>query len=90
MDVDLLGCKYTWISNPRDGERTRQKIHRFLANWFWRGMFPHAMVTAMPIVNSDHSPLILKLVPAQANGVKFKYEAFWETDEGCRDVVRSS
>lgn len=26
MDVDLKGCKYTWVSNPRGGFVTKEKI----------------------------------------------------------------
>lgn len=90
MDVDLQGCKFTWISNPRDVIVTREKIDKFLANWEWRRLYPHAIATAMPIVNSDHSPIVLQPNPPRNSGASFKYEDFWEDKEECREVVNAS
>lgn len=44
----------------------------------------------MQIVNSDHSPIVLKLKPRLTSGVNFKYEAYWEEHEECRDMVNAS
>lgn len=41
-DLDLKGCKFTWVSNPMDGYVTIQTIDRILVNWNWLAMFPHA------------------------------------------------
>lgn len=49
MDLELQGCNYTWVSNPRNGFVTREKIDRVLANWSWRQMFPHALAIALHI-----------------------------------------
>lgn len=45
---------------------------------------------ALPIVNSDHSPIIFKPKPSQTSGTSFKYEAFWEEHGECREVVAAS
>lgn len=66
---------------------TRQKIDRILVNWASRRMFPHALGIALPIVNSDYSPLVLKPKPPLFSGVSFKYEAYLEEHEQCREVV---
>lgn len=36
MDLDLKGCTYTWIDNPRNGHTTKEKLDRVLVNWTWR------------------------------------------------------
>lgn len=87
MDLSLQGCKYTWLSNPRDGNVTRQKIKRVLANWNWRNLYPHTLATALPVINSDHSPIVLKPKPPLTSGKSFKYEAIWEEHEECGGVV---
>lgn len=87
IDLELKGCNYTWVSNPGDGQDTKQKIDRIIANWDWLSMFPHAIGIALPIINSDHSPLVLKPKPPLRSGKQFKYEAFWEENEQCREVV---
>lgn len=76
IDLDLKGCKYTWVSNPMDGHVTKQKIDHIVVNWDWLAMFPHAIGIALPIVNSDHSPLLLKPKPPLTSGKQFRYEAF--------------
>lgn len=32
MDMELKGCAFTWLSNPRDGVIIREKMDRILAN----------------------------------------------------------
>lgn len=76
IDLELKGCAYTWISNPRNGIVTKEKIDRVLLNWDWKRLFPHAIATALPIISSNHSPIILSAQPKQKSGVSFKFEAF--------------
>lgn len=90
MDLEIKGCKFTWMSNPRNGVVTKQKIDRALSNWAWRELFPHSLATAQPIGNSDHAPIILKPVPPHRSGTNYKYEAFWEDSGECRDVVATA
>lgn len=63
VDMDFKGCKFTWISNPREGFITKEKHDRVVVNWPWRALFPHALATALPMVTSDHSPIILQICP---------------------------
>lgn len=65
MDMVLKGNKFTWVSNPRNGRVTREKLDRVMANWAWRELFPHALATALPIISSDHSPIIVQICPAE-------------------------
>lgn len=88
MDFDLKGCKFTWMSNPRDGFVTREKLDRVLGNWSWRSDHPHAVAIALPIISSDHSPLILIPSPEGRSGRQFKYEAFWEEHADCSHTVQ--
>lgn len=88
MDMDLKGCKFTWVSNPRDGVVTREKLDRVLVNWEWRSVFPHAISEALPIISSDHSPILLRFRPKGRSDRQFKFETYWEEHEGCREVVR--
>lgn len=84
MDLSLQGCKFTWISNPSNVFVTRQKIDNVLANWFGRNRLPHALFLALPIINSDHSPIILNPNPPIASGKSIKYESFGEEHDDYR------
>lgn len=88
MDMDLKGCKFTWVSNPRNGFVTREKLDRVLVNWEWRMVFPHAIAEALPIISSDHAPILLTVQPRGRSARQFKYEAFWENHEDCKNVVQ--
>lgn len=50
-------------------------------------MFPHVLGVALPIDNSDHSPILLKPKPPFTSGRQFKYEAYWEVNDLCREIV---
>lgn len=88
IDMDLKGEKFTWRSNPRNGFVTREKIDRVLVNWPWRSGYPHALVLSLPMVTSDHTPLVLQLTPKNKSGVQFKYEAFWDDHEDCEEIIK--
>lgn len=89
MDLELKGCnKFTWASNLRNGVVTKEKLDRVVVNWPWKTCFPHAMATALPIVNSDHSLIILQPCPPNKSGRSFKYEAFCEEHPECKEVIQ--
>lgn len=87
MDMDLKGCAFTWISNPRNGVVIREKLDRVLVNWPWRLDHPNAMCSALPMISSDHSPVILQPFPNQRSGVSFNFEQYWAEHEECFGVV---
>lgn len=87
MDMDLKGYKFTWVSNPRNGFVTREKLDRVLVNWEWRKLFQNASSEALPIISSVDSPILLTFCLKGRSDRQFKYEAFWEEKEECREVV---
>ncbi|KAJ1412388.1 hypothetical protein SESBI_20509 [Sesbania bispinosa] len=87
MDLNLKGCKFMWVSNPREGQVTREKLDRVLVNWIWRQFFPHASAVALPAISSDHSPLVIQINPNASSGRMFRFEAFWEEHPECFEVV---
>ncbi|RYR42375.1 hypothetical protein Ahy_A08g038844 [Arachis hypogaea] len=76
IDLELKGGRFTWFSNLRNEFVTRERIDRALGNWKWRMMYPHAYLSSMPAIRSDHSPLILYLNPVHNVRRSFKFEAF--------------
>ncbi|KAJ1434100.1 Endonuclease/exonuclease/phosphatase superfamily [Sesbania bispinosa] len=73
MDMEMKEGRFTLFSNPKQGVVTREKIDRVLVNANWRFLFPHATVTALLTIYSDHS---------------FKYELIWDEHPECREVVQ--
>ncbi|KAJ1388799.1 Ribonuclease H-like superfamily [Sesbania bispinosa] len=88
IDLEMKGSKFTWFGNPRQGVVTRERIDRVIVNANWRFLFPHAVVTALPAISSDHSPILFEVSPKDGSGTSFKYELMWDEHPDCKEVVR--
>ncbi|KAJ1430901.1 Ribonuclease H superfamily [Sesbania bispinosa] len=78
------------VSNPRDGVVVRERIDRVLVNSNWRFLFPHASVSALPAISSDHSPILFEVCPKDRSGMSFKYELMWDKHPECIEVVKGA
>lgn len=88
MDLESKGCVFTW-NNRREGEElVKKRLDRALYTMEWRVEYPNAEVVALPAIGSDHSPLLVSVFPRRKNRKKeFRYEAFWDEDEECAQIV---
>lgn len=69
---------------------TRERLDRVMGNWNWRSSFPHAIASALPSISSDHSIIMLQCCPQASSGKPFRYEAFWEEEEECGQIIQAS
>ena len=83
----MKGYQFTWMSNPRNGVVTKERIDRLLVNWSWRQIYHNAIVTTVPHVSSDHTLLILNCKPKVGDGGLFKYEMYREDHVDCYQVI---
>ncbi|XP_074310568.1 uncharacterized protein LOC141646590 [Silene latifolia] len=60
LDVPFFGTKFTWLNNRSDGQLIMERLDRAYANNAWLHLFPYASVMHLPILVSDHAPIILK------------------------------
>lgn len=83
------GIPFTWSNKRGDEQAVRERIDRFLGNSEWLFACPKSLVNQLPIVGSDHSPLILQVV-FQDNLAKrpFKFELIWAMEVECEEVVK--
>jgi len=90
MDVENKGCAFTWANN-RDGEElVKKRLHWVLYNIEWRVRFFHAEAYALLAIGSNHSPILLSLLPPSMKRKKeFRFEAYWMEDAECQEVVQS-
>lgn len=52
--------------------------------------FEHASLLALPMIGSDHTPLMLNTSPSQdKRGVNFRFEATWAEHDECEGEVRA-
>ncbi|XP_057759054.1 uncharacterized protein LOC130979601 [Arachis stenosperma] len=88
MDLELKGGRFTWFSNPRNGFVTKERLDRALANWAWRMIYQNATLTALPAISSDYCLILLQLKPKGRSSKQFKYEAYWEDHEECKEIIK--
>ncbi|KAJ1377867.1 Endonuclease/exonuclease/phosphatase superfamily [Sesbania bispinosa] len=88
LDMGFKGPKYTW-----EGRGIKERIDRGLCNTTWRMRFQEASPLHLPPLQSDHRPLLLKLVnPCPIIRVErpFRFMAGWLADKTFRRVVEEA
>lgn len=82
-DLGWNGYPYTW-TNGRLGEHNiQERIDRFLANEEWRNSYPHSKVQHLPRIQSDHAPIIIRVLKDPVEREKenkrkiFRFEHMW-------------
>lgn len=61
LDVPYQGVNYTWTNNRSNDEAIYERIDKAFCNSDWRDSYPDAEVWNLPILLSDHSPIVLQL-----------------------------
>jgi hypothetical protein len=92
-DLGFNRSKFTW-SNKRDMEVfVKERLDRALANTGWCRRFLKVEVQVLPVCTSDHKPLWIRLASTAEVGRRkssFKFEACWNMDAECADVIREA
>ena len=66
----------------------KEKLDRCLANNAWDSLFPISKVTNLPIIGSDHRPILVESKPQLLAAQKiFRFENIWTTSEDCEKLV---
>ncbi|XP_074270874.1 uncharacterized protein LOC141594783 [Silene latifolia] len=63
LDVPFFGPPFTWFNNRSDDQLIMERLDRAYANNEWPHLFSAASIMHLPILISDHSPIILKFLP---------------------------
>ena len=61
LDIPYHGVNYTWTNNRSNSAAIYERLDKAFCNSEWMDNFPDAEVWNLPILLSDHSPLILQL-----------------------------
>ncbi|XVE61300.1 hypothetical protein DITRI_Ditri06bG0028900 [Diplodiscus trichospermus] len=88
IDLKSQGQNFTWM-NKREEGCIREKIDRVLANLSWVEMYPRAQVVNLPIIRSDHSPVLIDVDFRDIKASRqFKFEIIWTEREECGQIIR--
>lgn len=67
LDVNYVGSQYTWCNNQQGLARRWARLDRCLINPSWSNSFEACIVKHLPRFLSDHSPMLLSIIPRVAN-----------------------
>ncbi|XP_056162531.1 uncharacterized protein LOC130136281 [Syzygium oleosum] len=85
-DLRYVGCRYTW-SHSSGANRKMRKIDRVLTNDIWSQIFSYSEANFLPSGISDHSPMVIKIVPPPTSNKPFKFFNFWASHPLFLDLV---
>ncbi|KAM6559100.1 hypothetical protein CsatA_028339 [Cannabis sativa] len=77
IDLGFHGCKFTWRNKRDNGKLIRERIDRVLVDTDWLTLYPKAGVRNLPIVASDHGPILFDslMCKRRGSGIFRFYEA---------------
>lgn len=91
MELESKWCTFTWMNNREGDELVKERLDRIMCSMDWRLIYPVAEVLALPALGSDHCPLLLNTTTKFRKWKKtFIYEAFWNQDQQCKEIIYNS
>ncbi|KAF7802766.1 ribonuclease H [Senna tora] len=92
VDLQTMGNWYTW-TNGRQGEAVVwERLDKTFANTEWMQNFPDSWVNVLPVIASDHSPLVVqtKRNMERPRRRQFQFEAMWLQHPQLKNIVHSA
>uniref|UniRef100_A0A803NPG3 DUF4283 domain-containing protein n=1 Tax=Cannabis sativa TaxID=3483 RepID=A0A803NPG3_CANSA len=91
IDLGFHGCKFTWRNKRDNGKLIRERIDRVLVDTDWLTLYSKAGVRNLPIVASDHGPILFDslMCKRRGSGIFRFYEAQFR-EESCLDVIKEA
>ncbi|XP_042983334.1 uncharacterized protein LOC122312737 [Carya illinoinensis] len=91
-DLGFIGSRFTW-SNKMEGRAfIKERLDRAFGNSSWCNMFDTSSVYVLPVIASDHAPLLVHCFNSQEEQQVHKrvsrYEALWSKKQDCKDIIK--
>ncbi|KAJ4799461.1 DNAse I-like superfamily protein [Rhynchospora pubera] len=80
VDVGYKGPAYTWTNKRNAVQAIYQRLDRVLVTPNWLELYPNAYVNHLPIIHSDHCPILLRVKKPPDRSVMFRVENWWLMD----------
>lgn len=78
VDLGFSGLAYTWCNKHFNTNPTFERLDRSLGNAEWCAAFPSTTVFHLPMMISDHAPILTVLQSSRAKPRKpFRFENWW-------------
>ncbi|KAF7839244.1 reverse transcriptase [Senna tora] len=92
IDIPTSGNWFTWTNGRHGDDLVWERLDKCIVNTNWLNHFPDSWVEALPVVTSDHSPLIIHSHKSIHTPFKnpFHFEAMWLQHPQLKEVVHSA
>ncbi|XP_031112000.1 uncharacterized protein LOC116015972 [Ipomoea triloba] len=92
LDLGFIGAEFTWMRGNNTDSFRGARLDRALCNVEWRTRFPEAKVEHLPLINSDHAPLLIRSDPhLNTVGRKaFRFNMAWAVHADFINCVKKS
>jgi hypothetical protein len=91
FDLGYNGPAYTWTNKRFTTNPTYQRLDRCLANAEWCSAFPTTSIYHLPMMRSDHSPILAVLESNRTKTRKpFRFENYWLLEQDFKQVAQRS
>lgn len=77
IGLGFNGLEFTWCNKRDPQTRVWERLDRALANAAWISLYENYRVQHLPMVGSDHRPILLDTVPTTRVGRNFHFQAMW-------------
>ncbi|KAK4605752.1 hypothetical protein RGQ29_000158 [Quercus rubra] len=87
-DLSASGQRFTWMNKREDEDFVMERLDRAFGSVEWVNKYPLYSLKNLPIVKSDHGPIIVDLeflTPFRKR--PFQFELMWLTHSGCKEMV---
>jgi len=91
FDLGYKGPAYTWTNKRFDSYPTYERLDRFLGNFEWCIHFPGTTVYHLPMLKSDHAPILAVISSSRGKVCKlFKFENWWLLNDDFEHIASAS
>ena len=91
LPVEVKGLSYTWMNKWKGNDFVMEKLDRAFANIDWFESYPDCLVTNLPIISSDHGPIILDTDPSTPFKRRpFRFEWMWTTHPDYPVIIKNA
>lgn len=91
LDLGYSGPAYTWTNKRFNTTPTFERLDRCFANVEWCMAYPRTTVYHLPMLQSDHTPILALLDSNRTNTAKpFRFENWWLMEQDYEEIAMAS
>lgn len=91
LDLGAVGSLFSWHNNREIRHYVKERLDQAICDFSWCMLFPKSGVINLPIVGSDHAPVILDTC-LERESLKFSFQFLeaWTCEPSCESVVHDA